>query len=575
MKNLNLTLLFCGLILMMPMALSAQDDCTINSARTTITTSDIEVMLPGAGSLWWNGSSAGYLVEDSADPNRQLGLLFAGGLWLGGFDPGANLKMAASTYGLFNGQTDYWSGPLDEQGNTTPDNCNNYDRFWKVNRADIDALLDDFEDNGTIDSPVPTELQEWPAKGNPFFENLLGFALPDTPQGLAPFFDQDGDGLYDPSKGDYPQIKGADQAVWWVFNDAGGIHMQSTGSDPIHMEIRAMAYTYNSAEAPINRATFYDYTIVNRGLEPLDSAFIGLWADADLGCFRDDYIGCNPDKNLFYAYNADALDDDSSCTQDCNQVEGFCDNIPVVGIKILKGSTRLDPNTGELIDNGLSSLTYYDSPSYNPIAAMNDPQTPVEFYNYLTGAWRDGIPFTEGGSGYNPQGASVQYAFPGNPRDITAWSMCSENLGFGDRRALLNSGPFNILPGGINQLTFVVFLRDAVQYPCPDLSEFFNDSDLIETFYEGVPTSTYEVASPELGIQLSPNPIHDFSILSIEEGQLQQVDLFSANGQLMRSYTGINNSQLKIERQDLQSGMYFYRLQSEAGKWYSGKLLVQ
>jgi hypothetical protein len=33
--------------------------------------------------------------------------------------------------------------------------------------------------------------------------------------------DTDADGLYDPTQGDYPNINGPDQGIWWIFNDAG------------------------------------------------------------------------------------------------------------------------------------------------------------------------------------------------------------------------------------------------------------------------------------------------------------------------------------------------------------------
>ena len=65
------------------------------------------------------------------------------------------------------------------------------------------------------------------------------------------------------------------------------------------------------------------------------------------------------------------------------------------------------------------------------------------------------------------------------------------------------------------------------------------------------------------------------TILSLDEGLLHQVELFSLNGQLLRNYANINAPQLRIERQDLPAGMYFYRLQNERGQWQGGKLLVQ
>ncbi len=580
MKNINNLLLLCCFMIssiMVTPDLKAQIDCGVNTAQTSLRTNDIEVILPGTGGLWWNRQDGGYLIDDPQS-TRQIAGIFAGGIWLGGLDPGNNLKFAASTYGATGGNVDFWAGPLTDQGQTEADVCSNYDRFWKVTRTDINALLDDFNDNGTVDNPIPLALRDWPALGNPFFFDINGFDLPNPTNGyrqLAPFFDQNGDGLYDPSKGDYPLIKGAEQAVWWIFNDGGGIHTESTG-DAIQAEIHAMAYTYDNAMPPVNRTTFYDYTVINRAVEDIDSTYIGLWIDPDLGCYLDDYVGCNPDKNLFYVYNQDALDDDNACSSSCEGVNGFCDEIPVVGVKILKGTTHMDQSTGNIVDNGLSSLMYYNNGSLAPNPGQTDPTSAIEFYNLLTGTWRDGTPLTTGGTGYNPGSTDVtSYAFPDNPSDPNGWSMCAIDAPGSDARAILGSGPFLMRPGEINSFTFAVYIRDAVMHPCPDLGDFFDDGDLIETFYEGVPTSTYEVASPALGIQFSPNPLRDYSILSIEEGQLQQVDLFSANGQLMRSYNEINNSQLKIERRDLQSGMYFYRLQSAAGKWYSGKLLIQ
>ena len=75
---------------------------------------------------------------------------------------------------------------------------------------------------------------------------------------LAPFFDRNGDGVYDPLSGDYPWYDLAgdidcrtnrkvtlygDYNMWWVFNDKGNIHTE-TGGDPIGMEIRSQAFAF-------------------------------------------------------------------------------------------------------------------------------------------------------------------------------------------------------------------------------------------------------------------------------------------------------------------------------------------
>ena len=94
-------------------------------------------------------------------------------------------------------------------------------------------------------------------------------------------------------------------------------------------------------------------------------------------------------------------------------------------------------------------LHYYMRPgACNPLPGMTDPSTATEFYNYLTGRWRDGTPFTFGGSGYEPGSRrNTNFAFPDAPNNPAGWSMCSANLPCGDRRTIQASGPFQIETG--------------------------------------------------------------------------------------------------------------------------------
>lgn len=79
---------------------------------------------------------------------------------------------------------------------------------------------------------------------------------------LAPFFDANNDGVYDPSDGDYPDY-GFDETVeecknrqrtdpvnlfgdyniFWIFNDKGDVHTESNGQ-PIGLEVRAQAFSF-------------------------------------------------------------------------------------------------------------------------------------------------------------------------------------------------------------------------------------------------------------------------------------------------------------------------------------------
>lgn len=105
--------------------------------------------------------------------------------------------------------------------------------------------------------------------------------------------------------------------------------------------------------------------------------------------------------------------------------------------------------------------------------AQSDPASPNEFYNYLTGKWRDNTPFTIGGSGYNPLDPSAipaQFAFPDNPSDPNGWSMCSVNLPYTDQRILPSHGPFTLAAGDTFTMRLAFTFHPDIPHPCPDIN---------------------------------------------------------------------------------------------------------
>ena len=173
-----------------------------------------------------------------------------------------------------------------------------------------------------------------------FVENVSNY--------LAPFFDVDGDGEYQPESGDYPyydfdnelcprtikaknpgqnylslptmetsagivkggilsdQVLKGDQTIWWVFNDMGNTHTE-TGGQPIGLEIRAQAFAFSTNDE-INNMTFYSYEIINRSTYELRETYFSQWVDPDLGYAFDDYVGCDVKRGLGYCYNGDEAD---------------------------------------------------------------------------------------------------------------------------------------------------------------------------------------------------------------------------------------------------------------------------
>lgn len=88
------------------------------------------------GSIWQDPYQIPVIVSEE-DPVSSL---FNGGIWLGGYDSFGDLRLPGSAFGSYNGNPDFYPGPLDTTGQSTALNCSNYDRFWPISQADIEAF---------------------------------------------------------------------------------------------------------------------------------------------------------------------------------------------------------------------------------------------------------------------------------------------------------------------------------------------------------------------------------------------------------------------------------------------------
>ena len=549
-------------------------DCNAAQALIDLEVNNVRARQTTGGDFWWDGNNGTYEVPKSTGGTPPVNAIFAGGLWMGGIDPGGSLKFAGQTYGRASGSSDYWPGPLDEIGTTSQDQCTNFDRFWQTTSGSINAHKNDWNDNGTIDGPVPNNILAWPGQGNPNFFDENGFDLPFATSGFAPFFDRNANGIYEPMLGDYPDIHEADQGIWWVFNDAGNIHTQTQG-DQIRMEIQALAYSYSSSDDHINNATFYDLKLINKAIESIDSFYVGMWIDFDLGCHLDDLIGCDPSQNLAYVYDDDGIDGDGA---GCQGVNTYGENPPMVGVKLLQGLK--DFENGQEVDLGMTHFMYYNNGGSNPPPppGTTDPGGANQYYNYLSGSWADGTRLTQGGDGYNPASTDyVNHVYTDDPSDPEGWSMCSENLLPRDVRAIMSSGPIQLQPASINNFCFAVVYAPNLEYPCPSLDPLTEAANAVEDFYNTVTSTQEELADAPANIQFQPNPMSDYAKLIFDdlENQVQQVNVFSIDGRQVQSYNNISGSSLEIQRGNLSPGIYFYKLLTEDFKIHSGKFVVQ
>lgn len=542
-------LLYTLLILCIYFSPAAQN-CTPGDAYIELNVNNIKAGLRNSGDLWWDGQDGKYITP--ADGIDEVSAIFAGGLWIGGLDPNGSLKLAAVQYRT-GANGDYYPGPLqDNNGLAFDDGCTNWDRFWIINKSEIDAHFLDFSD-GLIDNRLDN-IYSWPGRNNPHFESIVGFPIPED-QKLAPFFDNDQDGNYNPDNGDFPLIKG-DQSIWWVFNDNAGVH-GLTNATAIEIEVHAMAYAFsNGSNEDLNNATFYDFEMIHKGADVLRDGFIGLWVDFDLGCSEDDFACYDEDSQMMYVYNSDAVD--GSIGDLCPGVNTYGENIPMIGIKKLDGDS-----------NPVTSYTVMNRGVSNPPPATEDPQQDTEFYNYLRGLWADGTTMTYGNNGFDLASTdTVKFAFNGDPSDGSVWSMCTADLPLDDRRSLMSSAIPDLQPGQSTTASYAVIYADNIDYPCPSLDRL---KEAATSVCDALLTSN-ETPISEANFTISPNPT--IGIIKItSESFMQSVKVIDLSGQIILIDKGNRDKIKTLDISSLPRSIYLISVQDEKGNVAVEKLV--
>jgi len=510
-------------------------DCQPSLAQYDLEINNVRARLLTGGDMWWDLQNGSYIVPNPAPGFPEVSAIFASGIWIGGVDPNGALKLAGVTYRTLNAAnnaTDYFPGPLDEDGQTSADICNDWDRHFVVKGDNIKMHLANY--NASVENnevypceSIPDDVKYWPGRGNPFWNQKFDFDLPN--QNLGEFFDMDSDGMYDPCNGDYPivsqrgcgEIQTPDEIVFWIFNDNGGNHVL-TGATAIQMEIQAQAFAYNTQDE-VNDMTFYRFKLINKASDDIRDCYFGIWTDPDLGCSEDDYIGCDVERSLAYVYNEDALDGNpgTSCP---GGIATYGEDVPILGIDLFRGPNgpkvfcgvdsegnkilcNPEPGTGDadtLVELGMTSFSYQNRGVSNPPEGTQDPDIDFEFYNILKGKWKDGTSITYGGSGFDPASAdTTRYVFSDPPSDPNGWSMCTADLPFDDRRTVQATGPLLLQPGAVNEMIFgVVFVPDA-NYPCPEINKLQFADDLAQAMFDNCFETMATPDAPDMdGIKL-------------------------------------------------------------------------
>jgi hypothetical protein len=518
-------------------------DCEPPSSIYVLDVNQVSSGFNNDGSLWGNWDSLSFLVPKNGYSSNIKSFLY-GGIWIGGFDPGGNLKIAASTYGSTAGNNDYWSGPVVMES-TLRERCEDWDRFFNVTKSEIEkhrSLAFNFNlfNLQYPENLIPESIKAWPGNGNLYFENSNGFPLEGGP--YSDFYDKNGNGIYEPAKGDYPAIiqkNGEplvpDEMVFWVFNDVGGINTESQG-DPIGAEVHAIAYAFNEP-GNLEYSQFYRYKVINKSEERLENFRFGLWVDPEINCYHQTMSGCDSTQSIAFYYLPDI-------GIPCPPFSPNMDTLPMLGIDFL----GVNLSNGNYTQRPMESFTYIENPSVgNPPPALTDPQTAIEFYNYLTGLNRGGYPFENNGTKSN-------FVFPSSSDctdTLTCWSMCLENKIPIVRRTIQSTGDINLEPMEYAEIHFATLYNGDVDYPCPGTSGLLEVSDEIQDLFDsGFEPLLLSEENPvrRSQIEVFPNPVQ------LSESSLQiknlpansRIEIYNLNGKKLQEIDQIYNPAFQL-----------------------------
>jgi len=308
---------------------------------------------------------------------------------------------------------------------------------WQSLTVDDPAVLQDAaEVNSVLNSEATVEMAQ---------QVLDQYALDwgEWPVDLgAPYIDENMNGTWDPGT-DRPGILGADQVIWFVYND-----LDTTTSEvpPIGLEVQATIWSYG-VDGPFGQCALRRYRLINKSGLFIDSMHVSLWADPDLGDFGDDYAGCDTTLDMIFTYNSGPTD---------NLYSQFDLPPAVVGYALLQGpiGVAIPPNISpdENPSNLRMTAAYYG-------AAGDIWETPPTLFT-IGGAeeWRNLF------QGLLPNG--LPFIYPGTSDPTAFWLDGDPVAGTGridgvidspgDRQIGLCSGPFTMADNDTQDIVIAI-----------------------------------------------------------------------------------------------------------------------
>ena len=337
----------------------------------------------------------------------------------------------------------------------------------------------------------------------------------------APWVDANGDGEYNIEDGDYPDILG-DQFHWYVMNDGdAAIHTPLWGTVPMRVEIQTSVFGYNQAGA-LGNILFTRWVIINKGSTELDSVFVSIWHDDDVGDAEDDFVGCDTSKSLGYTYNEG---EDSHYGVEVPAVGADFFQGPLVqsagdSASILTWSADSSYYVREVLGYKMLPLTSF-AKYINGDPLYQDPETSEEAYRYMNGlVGLTGEPFVD-----PTTGEPSVFVHPGDPVAGTGWI----DYDSGDRRYLMTSGPFYLGPGDIQEVVGCIIIAGGSNW-----AKSITKLKYFDDFAQAAFNVNFDVCSPPIP-SVSVAQLDEKIVLTFQEGS-QSIEGYSCADYTFEGY---------------------------------------
>lgn len=385
---------FCTIVIMVFFSVSFLTG-QLQQNKQRLTTSGIEHTSSERGVLKYDFENDDQVRNDGESNLFTNG--FTTAVQMGGYDDEGNLGVCANYYYSQN-NTDFHYGLLEVGSGLLIEGSDEfYNKIWKIHEFEIITLKEKYSNGSLTIEDLPEDIKTWPGKGNPFVDASF------VSDEVAPFFDADFDGIYNPMIGDYPVVSSKEgmfvpsQFTFNIYHDLG-FHA-ITLSDTMKMQFYQTQYVINCSDGDLERTVFTVLKTKSFSSKVWKNSYLGLYVDHDLGCETRDRFGFDHETNSVYTYNKGGYDDT------------FCDNqYPIYNPRTAIKSI--------IVDEPIHTLS-----SSKPASGTNLLVSGLETYNRLSGLFSDGTPITYGGDGYDTISIdTVLHLFPDFPNETQGWS---------------------------------------------------------------------------------------------------------------------------------------------------------